>query len=115
MKPYILLLLSAVGIGTLAMSASSATPMSGVAIDAAASANQMTRNVRWCGRGCGTWGYSGGWGPDWSYRGWSPGACHCQPSRCGPWQSPGAVECVNFVFPGISQRPVWCGCRPSAS
>ena len=114
MKPYSLLLLSAVGIGTLGVSASSATPMSGVAIDIAASANQMTRNVRWCGLGCGwgTWGYSRGWGPGWSDRDWSPGGCHCQPSRCGPWQSPGAVECVNFVFPGISQRPAWCRCRP---
>jgi hypothetical protein len=59
MKPCILLLLSAVGIGTLGVSASRATPMSGVAIDVAASAKQMTRNVRWCDRGCGwgTWGY----------------------------------------------------------
>jgi hypothetical protein len=93
MKASALLLLSALAVGALGVSSSSAAPASGVDIGAAVSAGQLTQHV-WYGRwGWGPgWGYRRAWGPGWGYRAWGPGPgwggpgwCYYHPYRCGRW------------------------------
>jgi hypothetical protein len=94
MKASALLLLSALGVGALGASSSSAAPASGVDIGTAASAGQLTQHV-WYGRRWGGgwgWGYRRAWGPGWGYRAWGPGPgwggpgwCYNHPYRCGRW------------------------------
>jgi hypothetical protein len=79
MKVLAPVLIAVLAVGFSGSTALRAAPVAalvnGSAIAAAASADHMAHNVRWCVSGCGwgTWGYSRGWGPGWGYTGVGPG------------------------------------------